>query len=35
MACQDGVDATDKPIDFVAGKDVVGIEIELVERGPR
>ena len=29
-----GVDATDKPIDFVAGRDVVGIEIELIG-GPR
>ena len=30
-----GVDATDKSIDFVAGKDVVGIEIELIGSGPR
>ena len=28
-----GIDATDKPIDFVPGKDVIGIEIELT--GPR
>ena len=27
-----GVDVTDKPIEFVAGKDVSGLEIELVKR---
>ena len=27
-----GGDASDEPIDFLAGKDVVGIEIELIGR---
>jgi len=30
-----GVDASGKSIDFVAGRDVVGIEIELIGTGPR
>jgi hypothetical protein len=26
------IDVTDKPIDFVAGKDISGLEIELIAR---